>query len=207
MARKTKLESQKTYELIVDTAEQLFSSKGFSQTTLHDIAQHAELSRGAIYWHFKDKTELLDAILARAHLPWDNLPQQPSEIATCLSPAELATFLVRGIETIIESPRLYRVSLILLHTTELVEENPLVHARLTCTLERIRRYIVAMLSVGNSAARAATCPRIERAANLAKTLLTGVVYEALLNPDAVELGPIVGVLEQTLGSQRPMQAC
>jgi len=196
MARKTKLESQKTYALIVDTAEALFSSKGFSQTTLHDIAEQAELTRGAIYWHFKDKTEVLDAVLDRAQLPWDHLPQQREEIEKPLPPAQLARFLVDCIETIIRDPRLHRVSLILLHTTELVDDNRRVQARLTRTLERIRNYIAAMLG----SASVMPCAGVERAASSVKTMLTGVIYEALINPSYIELSHLPLVLEHTLVS-------
>ncbi|MHC6225553.1 TetR family transcriptional regulator [Pseudomonas sp. X10] len=207
MARKTKQESLKTYELIVDTAEQLFSSKGFSQTTLHDIAQQAQMTRGAIYWHFKDKAELLDAILERAQLPWDGLPQRPDEIETPLSTTELAKFLVHCIETIIKDPRLYRVSQILLQTTELVDGNHRIHVRLTCILERIRIYIAAMLSRGHGSGSGTPCTRVERAASSVKTMLTGVIYESLINPDYIELSHLTAVLEQALllGGPDPAQ--
>lgn len=196
MARKTKLESLKTCELIVDSAEQLFSSKGFAQTTLHDVAEHAGLTRGAIYWHFKDKTALLDAVLARAQLPWDALPQRCDEIDRPLSVAQLATFLAQCIETIIGDPRLHRVSLILLHTTELVEDNRRVQVRLTRTLERIGNFLAAMLGKATDVPRAA----VDRAASAVKAMLTGVVYEALIEPNAVALGHLPVVLEHTLAS-------
>ena len=36
-------------------AECMFAEKGVSRTSLHDIAQAASVSRGAIYWHFKTR--------------------------------------------------------------------------------------------------------------------------------------------------------
>ncbi|WP_291742772.1 TetR family transcriptional regulator, partial [Limnobacter sp. UBA1615] len=69
MVRKTKEEAQETRNLILDTAEAVFSEKGVSRTTLNDIAKAADLTRGAIYWHFKNKADLFDAMFQRAILP------------------------------------------------------------------------------------------------------------------------------------------
>ncbi len=58
MARKTKAESEQTRQDIFSAALQLFHDQGYSRTTLQDIARKAGVTRGAIYWHFKDKVEL-----------------------------------------------------------------------------------------------------------------------------------------------------
>jgi TetR/AcrR family acrAB operon transcriptional repressor len=58
MVRRTKEEAQATRKLILDTAEVVFHERGVSRSTLNDIAQAAGLTRGAIYWHFKDKADL-----------------------------------------------------------------------------------------------------------------------------------------------------
>ena len=73
MARKTKLEAQETYVALLDAAEQVFSEKGVTRTTLNDVAIAAGMTRGAIYWHFKDKTALFQAMCDRAFLPMDAL--------------------------------------------------------------------------------------------------------------------------------------
>jgi len=62
MARKTKVEAEQTRQDILDAALELFNSKGYSRTTLGDIARRAGVTRGAIYWHFKDKVELFLAL-------------------------------------------------------------------------------------------------------------------------------------------------
>ncbi|VVS95613.1 TetR family transcriptional regulator [Desulfoluna spongiiphila] len=59
MARKTKEDAEKTRLGIMDAALTLFDMKGYSQTTLGDIATEAGVSRGAIYWHFKGKDDIL----------------------------------------------------------------------------------------------------------------------------------------------------
>lgn len=65
MARKTKEEALATRTLLLDAAERLFSTQGVSGTSLHEIAEAAGLTRGAIYWHFENKSELLLALWER----------------------------------------------------------------------------------------------------------------------------------------------
>ena len=69
MARRTKEEAQATRERLLDAAEMLFQSQGVSQTTLQQIAQAADATRGAVYWHFKDKADLFNAMMDRVTLP------------------------------------------------------------------------------------------------------------------------------------------
>ena len=64
MARKTKKEAQKTRQQILDAALKIFSEKGYSKTTFVDIANEIGLTKGAVYWHFKTKPELLAAMIS-----------------------------------------------------------------------------------------------------------------------------------------------
>lgn len=68
--RRTKEDAEKTRELILKTAADLFSEKGVARTTLLDIARAAHLTRGAIYWHFQNKLEIFDALYERLHQPF-----------------------------------------------------------------------------------------------------------------------------------------
>ena len=69
MVRRTKQEAQATRSLILDTAELVFEQRGVSGTSLHEIAKAAGVTRGAIYWHFKDKADLFNAMMDRATMP------------------------------------------------------------------------------------------------------------------------------------------
>lgn len=62
MARRTKEDALKTREAIIDAAIELFASKGVSSTTLANIASKAGVTRGAVYWHFSNKDDLLEAL-------------------------------------------------------------------------------------------------------------------------------------------------
>jgi len=58
VARRTKEEAEGTRTRIVDAAERVFRDKGVAHASLEDVAAAARVTRGAIYWHFKDKAEL-----------------------------------------------------------------------------------------------------------------------------------------------------
>jgi AcrR family transcriptional regulator len=48
---------------IVSEGLRLFLRKGFRNTTVNDIIDAAGISKGAFYWHFKSKNELLETIM------------------------------------------------------------------------------------------------------------------------------------------------
>ncbi|MBY0410356.1 MAG: TetR family transcriptional regulator, partial [Burkholderiaceae bacterium] len=57
MARRTKEDANATRTRLIDAAESVFLQKGVSRASLNDIARAAGTTRGAIYWHFKDKVD------------------------------------------------------------------------------------------------------------------------------------------------------
>jgi AcrR family transcriptional regulator len=55
-----------TRERLIELAAELFSTQGYLQTSIRDVARDADLTTGAIYGHFRNKAELLaEAISAR----------------------------------------------------------------------------------------------------------------------------------------------
>ena len=63
MARKTKEDSEQTRRAILDSAMQVLYEKGYSRTTFDEIAARINLTKGAVYWHFKSKTDLITALV------------------------------------------------------------------------------------------------------------------------------------------------
>jgi AcrR family transcriptional regulator len=64
METRTKKEvSEATLANLLDVAPRLFLEKGYHATSIDDITQAAGLTKGALYWHFKSKEDLLDRIL------------------------------------------------------------------------------------------------------------------------------------------------
>lgn len=69
MARRTKEDAERTRLQLLDTALALFSKKGLANVTLAQVASAAGVTRGAIYWHFKDKEEMINALWDQAFQP------------------------------------------------------------------------------------------------------------------------------------------
>ena len=65
--RKTKEEALKTRSKVLKSAMKVFLAKGYSQTSLADIAETAGYTRGAVYWHFEDKSEILEVLISKFH--------------------------------------------------------------------------------------------------------------------------------------------
>jgi AcrR family transcriptional regulator len=80
MARRTKEEADRTRELVLDAAEQVFLERGVARATLDDVARVAGFTRGAVHWHFKDKTGLFNALVERVLLIEEPLVERISDI-------------------------------------------------------------------------------------------------------------------------------
>ena len=65
--RKTKEEALKTRSNILKSAMKVFLKKGYSEASLKEIAKAAGYTRGALYWHFEDKREILAVLISKYH--------------------------------------------------------------------------------------------------------------------------------------------
>ena len=125
MARRTKEEALQTRNRILDAAEQVFYDKGVSRTSLADIAAHAGVTRGAIYWHFENKGDLFTAMFDRVLLPLDEFgapPANAEEAANDDPLARLASVLKWCLQAAANDPRRRRVFDILFLKCEFVDE-------------------------------------------------------------------------------------
>ena len=50
---------------ILDAAEYLFSTKGYEQTTIQDIARRMGVAQGTMYYYFKSKDKVMEGVLGR----------------------------------------------------------------------------------------------------------------------------------------------
>lgn len=81
--RKTKIESLKTRQHLLLAALDVFYRQGVTRSTLQEIAQEAGVTRGALYWHFKNKEELFEELFEYTfqNIFPDELSQAPIENA------------------------------------------------------------------------------------------------------------------------------
>ena len=122
MVRKTKEEAHATRCCLIDAAELVFLERGVSQASLHEVAKAAGTSRGAIYWHFKDKAALFDAMMDRVTLPMELTleRQQASDSSDPLT--TLRDMLSTILKTMVSDDRACRVFEIATHKVEYAGE-------------------------------------------------------------------------------------
>lgn len=57
--KRTKQEAEMTRRAILESASVIFRTQGYFNSTLEDIARQAGVTRGAVYWHFDNKYDIL----------------------------------------------------------------------------------------------------------------------------------------------------
>ncbi|MGD9944080.1 MAG: TetR family transcriptional regulator [Burkholderiaceae bacterium] len=69
MPRRTKEESARTRAHLIDAARVEFALHGYTRASLELIARRAGVTRGALYFHFRDKADLFRAMRNAIELP------------------------------------------------------------------------------------------------------------------------------------------
>jgi TetR/AcrR family mexXY operon transcriptional repressor len=105
MARKTKEDAQKSRDQILDAAEHVFYRKGFTLATMADIAEMSQLSRGAVYGHYKGKLEVATAMAERVIQQASPFQAEPALGAL----ANLKRYCLHEIRSYIEPSSIQRV--------------------------------------------------------------------------------------------------
>lgn len=120
--RRTKEDSEKTRQTILDSAEQLFLAKGVSNTSLEEIARSAGVTRGAVYWHFQNKAHLFNDLLNQVRLPPEQLAQRLSGCDGHDPIQSLFLLSVEVIENLARDAQRRRILTILLQRCEFTDD-------------------------------------------------------------------------------------
>lgn len=123
MVRRTKTEAEATRESLLDAAEQVFLEMGYARSSLEGIARRAGVTRGAVYWHFSNKADLLKVMALRVQLPLGELVERIQRDAPAPAPAPapiatLRTLCLCALRQLARDERRQRVYTILLHRLE-----------------------------------------------------------------------------------------
>ena len=187
MVRRTKDEAQETRNGILDAAERVFSEHGVSRTSLDDIATAAGVTRGAIYWHFKDKSDLFTAMVNRVTLPMEAMVARSSDDAIEDPLASLKACAVTALKRTVTDPQCQRVFDVVTHKCEYLGEMASVKRRISSIqkgcVDRAEQAIRNAVKRGQLPA--SVNPRL--AAIGLDALLFGLISNWLANNDYVAL--------------------
>ena len=184
MVRRTKEEAQETRSQILEAAEKAFFERGVARTTLADIATLAGVTRGAIYWHFSNKADLVQAMLDTLHEPLDEMARA-SESEDELDPLGcMRKLLIHLFHQVALDPKTRRINEILYHKCEFTDE--------MCDLRQQRRAVSLdcnvriALALSNAVNRGQMPEDLDtaRAAVSLHAYIDGMLYQWLLAPDS-----------------------
>lgn len=192
MARRTKEDAASTREHLLDTAEVVFLREGVARTSLQRIADAAGLTRGAIYWHFKDKVEVFNAMMERVRLPCEAAHDaQAQSLTQVTDPVEaLRAFAWVPMARMLDDERTRRVFTIAIHCTEYSDEMRPALERHLAAMEDFRGRTERMIAGGQ--ARGVFDAGVDaRAASVGfMALVDGLLSRATLG--GVEAGDVEG---------------
>lgn len=187
MARKTKQQAQETRQHILDIALRLFSHQGVSSTSLAEIAQAAGVTRGAIYWHFKNKSDLFTEIWALSESSISELELKYRAIFPDDPLSVLREVLIYLLEATVKEERRRLMMEIIFHKCEFVGEMAVVKEA-QCNLcvesyDRIEQMLKECIAAGMLPATLQT----RRAAILMRSYVSGIMENWLFSPQTYNL--------------------
>jgi TetR/AcrR family acrAB operon transcriptional repressor len=187
MVRKTKEEALETRERLLDASGRVFCAKGVTNTSLAEIAEAAGVTRGAIYWHFKNKTDLIEALWKRTEMPVDE-----SWSDECCHPCAdpLARIRLQAVDMLrraMTDNNTRQIWDILFHKSEHVDDAAALKTRLLASREDCAANVERVFRAAIEAGQLPANLDVRTAIIGLFCYIEGLIYNWLLDPDALRL--------------------
>jgi TetR/AcrR family acrAB operon transcriptional repressor len=195
MPRRTKEDAERTRERILDMAEREFVRRGVSRTSLEQIARAAGVTRGAVYWHFRNKADLFNAMLNRVTLPLETEILRSGERTLDDPVLQIRNSYVAALRATVADPQARRVFEVALFK---VEHGPALRGVRERRLDGLRNRVANVERGFRRAARLGlwrSALPARAAAQGVEALVDGLISNWMIDPQAFDL---VRVGEQTL---------
>lgn len=183
MVRRTKEDAEATRHKLLDAAQAVFYAKGVAGASLAEIAQAADLTRGAIYWHFKDKSDLFDALMQRTTLPFEQAWQagqaaSKHEASALLGILAVLRMVLRSVSTDTATRQVFDIAL---YKTECVGEVKAVRQRRIAAAQLFTQQMEAELVVAAQQMNVALDVSVATAARGLHAVFDGILHAWLLH--------------------------
>ncbi|OGW17360.1 MAG: hypothetical protein A3G93_04450 [Nitrospinae bacterium RIFCSPLOWO2_12_FULL_45_22] len=118
---KKDIQSEKTKATIIKAAISLFAKNGFHNTSIAQITEMCQLSKGALYWHFEDKEDLLMAVIDQVRQEWKDVLRKNLK-RNWSAQKKMENILDLFVETTLENKERYVIFIVLIAEFTEVDE-------------------------------------------------------------------------------------
>ncbi|ANO52636.1 TetR family transcriptional regulator [Woeseia oceani] len=187
MARKTKQEALETRDNLLEAAGKVFCEKGVTKTSLADIAACAGVTRGAVYWHFKNKTDLVEALWHRTEMPVD-VSWGCGNCTPGKDPLEsIRRQAVDCLQRAVADPNTKQVWDILLHKCENVDDAAVMKSRLRKARTECAHNVTELFEAAIQAGQLPRSTDVLTAISGLFCYIEGLIYNWLIHPESTNL--------------------
>lgn len=187
MVRRTKTEAAATRDALLDAALRVFRDRGVAHTSLEEVAAAAGVTRGAVYWHFKDKADLFTALCERVQLPMEAMLARAGEAQHDDPLGALRTLAVNGLTMLASDLRTQAVFDVIFHKCEFAAGMASVakrqHSADSGCLANVERLLKQAVMLGQLPRDTDT----RLAARCMNAYIVGVMHEWVQQPGAYDL--------------------
>jgi len=187
VVRRTKTEAAATRDALLDAALSVFRDRGVAHTSLEEVAAAAGVTRGAVYWHFKDKADLFTALCERVQLPMEAMLVLAGETRQDDPLGALRELAVNCLTRLATDPRTQAVFDVIFHKCEFAAGMASVMKRQHSTdsgcLASVERLLKQAVALGQLPRNTDT----RLAARCMNAYMVGVMHEWVQRPDAYDL--------------------
>jgi AcrR family transcriptional regulator len=109
-ARRKRADGELSRERILDAATEIAAERGYEGTSIGAVSAKCGLPASSIYWHFKDKDDLIAAVIERSFAHWLSAWQFPAEGD---APDRMKGMAMQIAKALLDSPDFIRLGLML----------------------------------------------------------------------------------------------
>jgi AcrR family transcriptional regulator len=109
-SRRRRPDGEQSRERILDAATEIAAERGYEGTSIALVSKKCSLPASSIYWHFKDKDDLIAAVIERSFGTWLAAWQVPSDGTTDERAVSVGTQVAKAL---LDSPDFIRLGLML----------------------------------------------------------------------------------------------
>jgi AcrR family transcriptional regulator len=182
--RKRRANGAESRRRILDAAADVAGERGYEGTSIALVSEKSGLPASSIYWHFKNKDDLIAAVIERSFDAWGDALTLPGEAS---DPAlERITALVRKVaKTLLNSPDFLRLGLMLVLETR--PEEPSARRMFLQVRDTAHAQVAAAFA---TVAPGADRDTIELLTTYAIAGADGLFIAKEIGGDSVDLGPL-----------------